>query len=178
MATIVNPRLNVDDRCLDELADAARLRAVAKVMTVRDAHTDATLLDYVRYVADLLQAPICVLSLVLDNTLLFVAAHGMAGMFTDMGGMPVQWSACSLVVQRNADVLITDTHRDPRHTRNPVVTVGHVRSYAGVPVRDPDGHIVATLCVLHHEPDAFTAAELQKLATLAPRAQRLLHVAP
>ncbi len=173
MTIIVNPLLDVDDRCLDELAGEVRMRAVGTVLA---AQVDPALQDYVGLVADLLRAPVCVVNLVLDSTVLLLASHGIGGWLADAGGMPVEWTACSVVVQRHADVLITDTHHDPRHTGNPIVAVSGVRSYAGVPLRSPDGQIVATLCVLHVVPNAFTTTDLHKLAALGARAEHLLRV--
>jgi GAF domain-containing protein len=174
MTIIVNPLLDVDDRCLDELADEVRMRAVGKVLAERGERVDPALQDYVALVADLLRAPVCVVDLVLDSTVLVVASHGVGGWLAEAGGMPVEWAACSVVVQRRADVLITDTHHDPRHTGNPIVAVSGVRSYAGVPLRSAEGHIVGTLCVLHTMPNAFATTDLHKLAALGTRAELLL----
>jgi GAF domain-containing protein len=63
--------------------------------------------------------------------------------------------------------MITDTHDDPSHTTNPLVTVTGVRSYAGVPLH-LDGQPVGSLCVLSGQPGAFSAADLNTLSGLAP----------
>ena len=111
--------------------------------------------------------------MILDDAGILIATHGVGGWLADAGGMPAQWAPCASVVRNDAPLLITDTHDDPTHTANPLVTITGVRSYAGVPMR-LNGHAIGSLCVLDAQPGTFTEADLQTLTELAPRAVQLL----
>lgn len=171
MAVIVDPQLTGEDDCLQALADLGRLRAVAAYLDHAD---DAAVQTYVRHVADLLHATSSVIHLIGDSAVLVVASHGLTGWHAAAGGMPAHWAPCHLVVQHQATILITDTHLDPRHTNNPAVSISGLRSYAGVPLRTSEGHIIGTLCVLHEQPHAFDTTDLDTLTALAPQALHLL----
>jgi hypothetical protein len=73
-------------------------------------------------------------SLILNDTGLLIAAHGVGGWLAEAGGMPEHGASCATVVRRDAPLLITDTHDDPAHVLNPLVMITGVRGYAGVPL--------------------------------------------
>ncbi|SNY57086.1 GAF domain-containing protein [Paractinoplanes atraurantiacus] len=117
----------------------------------------------------MLQAPCAGISLILNDAGILLATHGVQGWLAEAGGMPAEWAPCAQVVRQNAPLLIADTHDDPAHTANPLVTITGVRSYAGVPLHS-DGQPVGPLCVLagrvHRRADAHhrNAAARRRLA--------------
>ncbi|MEU8820098.1 GAF domain-containing protein [Actinoplanes sp. NPDC048796] len=156
----------------DALTDLDRLEAVAELLPGA-AGSPAALQQFIDHVAHVLQAPCAGISLILNDAGVLLATHGVGGWLAEAGGMPAEWAPCAQVVRHNTPLLIADTHDDPAHTANPLVMVTGVRSYAGVPLHS-DGQPVGSLCVLAGEPGAFTAAHLDALAELAPRAVQLL----
>lgn len=149
-----------------------RLNAVAQVLPCGE-QTPVALQEFVDRVAAVLRAPSAGVSLILNDAGVVPAAHGVGGWLAEAGGMPAEWAPCATVVRSDAPLLITDTHDDPAHTANPLVTVSGVRSYAGVPLR-VNGQPVGALWVLSGQPGMHTAADLDTLLELAPSAVRLL----
>ena len=160
------------DRPTDALIHRERLRAVAKLLPRTD-DTPQALQQFIDHVADLLDAPCAGASLILNTAGVLTATHGVGGWLAEAGGMPAEWAPCAVVVRRNAPLVIADTHDDPGHTTNPLVTITGVRSYAGVPLH-LDGQAVGSLCVLDGRPGMFDDAVLDTLADLAPQAVALL----
>jgi len=62
---------------------------------------------------------------------------------------------------------VEDATTDPRFATNPLVT-GHpdVRFYAGVPLRNPEGFPLGTLCAIDTKPRRLTADQQRGLAAL------------
>ncbi len=77
-------------------------------------------------------------------------------------------SFCGHTVAILEEMVVPDTHLDPRFVTNPFVTdAPFIRSYAGVPlIVDPDLP-VGTLCVLDTKPRDFAGSDLRALQVLA-----------
>ena len=89
-------------------------------------------------------------------------------------GMPRAQSICAYVATEDGPVVVTDTDRDPRFAENPRLEAGHVRFYAGVPLRDDDGHVLGSFSIQHKEPRELTAGELDVLESMAGELMRQL----
>lgn len=166
------------DTSSDPLTQRERLLAVAAVLPQTDG-TSPALQQFVDDVAADLDAPCAGVSLILNDAGVLAASHGVGGWLAEAGGMPAEWAPCATVVRHDAPLLVTDTHDDPAHITNPLVTITGVRSYAGVPLH-LRGQAIGALCVLDGQPGAFTDADLHKLNDLAARVVQLLQdaVAP
>ncbi|MEU8662962.1 response regulator [Actinoplanes philippinensis] len=156
------------------LTSPGRLRAVSRLLDRTDPVAQRMLAALTAELAALTGARTAAVTLVLSDAVTYVASVGVPGPLAEAGGLPAEWAPCSLVVDRDEAVLISDTHADPANLRNPVVTQLGVRSYAGVPLRDAAGIPVGTLCVLHELPFAFDEGTLKQLATAAANAELLL----
>lgn len=116
--------------------------------------------------ATALGLPIALVSVVLDAAQVNVAAHGVAGAIgwmAESGGFPVEWSFCRRAVVDRAAFVVEDATVHPQVRDNPLVTLGGMRSYAGVPLVTSRGHAVGALCVIGTEPRAFGAADIARL---------------
>ncbi|PRY12553.1 GAF domain-containing protein [Kineococcus rhizosphaerae] len=111
--------------------------------------------------------PLSLVSLVLDSSTLFAGSHGLVGWVADVGGVPAEWSFCTTTVVEGAPYVVVDALEDAHQRQNPVVTDGGVRSYAGVPLRAPDGQVVGAHCVLGVDPHEFTPGEIAELERAA-----------
>jgi GAF domain-containing protein len=77
-------------------------------------------------------------------------------------------SFCSHCIEYRSLLWIEDTREDPRVFDNPFVTgAPHVRFYAGAPIRDADGWLLGTVCVVDLEPRPFDQILSVALASLA-----------
>lgn len=80
---------------------------------------------------------------------------------------PRDISFCGHVINGDKAFVVEDTESDARFRDNPLVTgVPHVRSYAGVPLTNPDGFKIGTLCVVDRVSRKFTDEDLQILEDL------------
>jgi diguanylate cyclase (GGDEF)-like protein len=74
-------------------------------------------------------------------------------------------------------LLVRDLHADPRIRVPPVDRGGRaLRFYAGMPLLDPDGHALGTLCVLDHAPRTLDETQQLGLRALARQTQHLLEL--
>ncbi|MDR7040525.1 diguanylate cyclase (GGDEF)-like protein [Methylobacterium sp. BE186] len=75
---------------------------------------------------------------------------------------------CSVVVREARPLIVPDATADERFADNAFVTGDpHIRFYAGVPLRTPEGHSIGTLCAMDTKPRAFTADQTDTLTDLA-----------
>tara|TARA_E500000318_G_scaffold66770_1_gene61510 strand:+ start:388 stop:1458 length:1071 start_codon:yes stop_codon:yes gene_type:complete len=80
---------------------------------------------------------------------------------------PRDISFCGHVINGDTTFVVEDATRDERFHDSPLVTgVPNVRSYAGVPLTNPDGFKIGTLCVVDSETRRFSAEDLQILEDL------------
>lgn len=113
--------------------------------------------------AGLLGAPIALVSLIDAHRQWFKSHHGL-----DASETPREVSFCGHVVAQGASLVVTDTLADIRFADNPfVMGEPHVRFYAGMPLRTPEGFVLGTLCVIDTVPRQPTEKELRLLALLA-----------
>lgn len=91
---------------------------------------------------------------------------GRAGV--DITDTPRDVSFCSHCIEYRNLLWIEDTREDPRVADNPfVVGPPGVRFYAGAPVRDEDGWLLGTVCVVDLEPRPFDPVLSDALTALA-----------
>jgi len=75
---------------------------------------------------------------------------------------------CDYAIQQDKILLVEDAAKDPRFRNNPLVTgKPHIRFYAGMPVREPSGFKIGTLCIIDDTPKKFSEIDLDVLRSLA-----------
>jgi diguanylate cyclase (GGDEF)-like protein len=75
---------------------------------------------------------------------------------------------CDYAIQQDKLFLVEDATKDPRFCKNPLVTgKPHIRFYAGMPVREPSGYKIGTLCIIDDKPRHFSEIDLDVLRSLA-----------
>jgi PAS domain S-box-containing protein len=117
--------------------------------------------------ADLLDAPVALVSLIDDKRQWFKARIGL-----DLTETPRSWSFCEHVLWEAAGsvLVVPDAACDPRFAANPLVTGGpRIRFYAGAPLLTPEGVVLGSLCVLSPDgrPKGLGVAERRRLTDLA-----------
>lgn len=86
----------------------------------------------------------------------------------DVDETPRSMAFCDHTIQQDKILIVEDAQNDPRFHDNPLVTGSpHIRFYAGMPVREPSGFKIGTLCIIDPEPRAVAEFELDVLRTLA-----------
>lgn len=118
-------------------------------------------------VASATRLPMMLLTTVDDTHQTFVMQGGLPDDLAIAGGSLRAWSLCRHVVDNDAPLIVNDARLHPELAETPLVAKGLVRAYAGIPVRDRDGAVVATVCALSPDPHEFAASEIASLRLAA-----------
>lgn len=158
-AYIDAPRLHDDARLHDDDARIAALRR----LDVLDTAVEEPFEKIVTLVRTVLAVPIATVTLVDRDRQWFKAQRGMAVRET-----PRAISFCTHTIQQRDALIVEDAAADPRFASSPLV-VGppRVRSYAGIPLRTPEGYNVGALCAMDTRPRRFSPADIAILGNFA-----------
>lgn len=118
----------------------------------------------VQQVADSLSAPIAFVGIVEAHRERFLASQGV-----DWDWLHRQDSVCAHAICEDGVTVIEDITDDPRFTRSEPLWDRDLRSYAGAPITDTQGHVLGMVCVFDERPRTFTAdeqAELERLTEM------------
>lgn len=142
--------------------DDARVAALDR-LDVLDTLPEEPFENVVTLVRTVLGVAMATVTLVDRDRQWFKARRGL-----DASETPRAMSFCTHTIQQREPLVIEDALQDPRFATNPLV-VGppHIRSYAGIPLRTPEGYNVGSLCAMHTAPRTFTAGELAILGNFA-----------
>jgi PAS domain S-box-containing protein len=149
--------------------EQARLDALLE-LNILDTLEEAVFDDITVLAAQICDLPISLVSLVDKDRQWFKSHHGLEARST-----PRAVSFCGHAIQETDLFIVSDSHKDPRFSDNPLVTQSpHVRFYAGAPLILSSGHCVGTLCVIDHQPRQLMDSQSQALRTLGKHVVRLL----
>jgi diguanylate cyclase (GGDEF)-like protein len=150
----------VDDvRLYDDDARVAALRR----LDVLDTAVEEPFEKIVTLVRTVLAVPIATVTLVDRDRQWFKAQRGL-----DRQETPRAVSFCTHTIQQREPLIIEDARLDPRFAASPLVLgPPHVRSYAGVPLRTPDGYNVGALCAMDTCLRRFSPADVAILSNFA-----------
>ncbi|GAA0460854.1 hypothetical protein Ade02nite_15240 [Paractinoplanes deccanensis] len=154
----------------DPLRDPDRLRAAGVALDGYSDHTAQRVDRFAAEVAAEVGADMAAVTVVLADSVAVYGAHAFGGWIREAGGMPAEWTPCARVVRAGEPVVIDDLAADPDLAGTPLVTISQVRSYAGVPLAGAAGHRIGTVCVMGHDPGAFSAATVDQLTARAAEA--------
>jgi diguanylate cyclase (GGDEF)-like protein len=150
----------MDDMLL--LDDDARVAALRR-LDVLDTAIEEPFEKIVTLVRTVLAVPIATVTLVDRDRQWFKAKRGM-----NQNETPRSVSFCTHTIQQREPLVIENALDDPRFANVPLV-VGppYVRSYAGVPLRTPEGYNVGALCAMDTRPRRFSPADVAILGNFA-----------
>ncbi|NML10669.1 sensor domain-containing diguanylate cyclase [Sphingobium sp. AR-3-1] len=108
--------------------------------------------------------PISAVSLIDKDRQWFKSIAGL-----DVSATPRSIAFCDHTIRQDEPLVITDAREDPRFRDNPLVTGDPgIRSYAGVPLRTPDGYNIGSLCAIDTRARDFPPEQMEILKGLAP----------
>lgn len=121
---------------------------------------------------DIFQVPITYIALVGSDRQWFKSKCGLT---TDSTGRDI--SFCGHAIARREPLIIPDALNDERFYDNPLV-VGEpgVRFYAGHPLAGPNGHNIATLCLVDRQPRQLSPSQVQLFRRLAAIAEHEINL--
>jgi GAF domain-containing protein len=126
--------------------------------------------------ASLLEAPVSLVSVVLDTSQMIIGAHGVSGWVEQAQGTPAEWAMCTHTVLAGRPYCVVDGREDPKHAQNPFLEMTGLRSYLGVPLLGDGGHVLGAHCVIDSRRRIFTDVDLAVLTDGAEKVMRLLNV--
>ena len=123
-----------------------------------------------RMAARLLGAPTSLISLVTDERQFFKSTTGLPEPWATRRTAPLSFSFCSTVAGTGEPLVVEDARRHPllRHSQA-LRELGWV-SYAGVPLKDREGHVLGSFCVVDRTPRLWSERDIALLQDLAASA--------
>jgi adenylate cyclase len=144
--------------------DAARVAAV-KTYHLLDTAPEIAYDEITELAAQICQCPLAVIGLVDETRDWKKSAYGFP---PDQITMPRELSICSAIICGNDLVISPDLTKDERFRDNPLVTGGpKVRFYCGVPLINPQGYALGTLCVVDFQPRDLTIEQSEAMRRLS-----------
>jgi signal transduction histidine kinase len=123
--------------------------------------------DLIAYICD---TPISLITL-LDHDRNFLKSHH--GVPFDES--PRNISFCGHAINSEEEItIVEDSRKDERFVGNPLVTEHEAIFYAGVPLVDPNGFKLGTLCVYDNRPRKLTPEQRKALITMARQVMNLM----
>ncbi|WP_312224198.1 sensor histidine kinase [Rhizobium rhizoryzae] len=153
--------------------DATRLAGLASY-DILDTPAEQGFDDIVSLACLLCETPVALVSLVAGDRQWFKARIGFEPCETDLDS-----SVCAHALIEDDLLVIADLSKDERTHQSPLVTgEPHIRFYAGAPLRDDDGHVLGSLCVIDGtpRPEGLTASQAEGLRGLARQVMTQLHL--
>lgn len=148
-----------DAQLKDEPGRIAALQRLDVLDTAPEESFDK-IVDLVRAV---LNVAIATVTLVDHDRQWFKAVRGV-----DATETPRDIAFCTFTIQQREPLVVSDATLDARFADNPLVLGDpFIRSYAGVPLRTPDGYNVGALCAIDTRPRTFSDAEMAILSNFA-----------
>ncbi|MCW2485394.1 EAL domain-containing protein [Candidatus Symbiopectobacterium sp. NZEC127] len=154
--------------------DSQRLKALCEYALDPGA-TLSSLSPVVRIASRMFDMPIAAVNMIGSDRVFFAASHGLGDGSVDMTR---DASFCAHAILTENGMIVRDAERDERFHDNPLVTgPSHIRFYAGVPLRSPEGYALGALCILDNTPHQnFTAEDHARLTELARMASDRLEL--
>ncbi|MES1183980.1 MAG: GAF domain-containing protein, partial [Myxococcales bacterium] len=151
--------------------EVGRLESLADY-AVLDTASEPAFDGLTQLAASILDVPIALISLVDVDRQWFKSRYGL-----DASQTPRDVSFCGHVVASDKYLVVPDAFLDDRFADNPLVTgAPHVRFYAGMPLRTPDGFVLGTLCAIDHRERRVSEGQLRSLELLADQVVALLEL--
>jgi len=153
------------------LNESKRLNAV-KSYNLLDTIPESDYDNITALVAHLLQLPISLVTLLDTNRNFLKSHHGVP-----FNESPREISFCGHAILEESPIfIIEDARKDERFTDNPLVTEHNAIFYAGVPLKNPDGYSLGTLCAFGHEPKELNQFEKETLIALGKQVVHLFEL--
>lgn len=120
--------------------------------------------DITRIASEICQTPIALVTLLDRDRQWFKSHHGL-----DASETPIAYSYCAhAIVKAGEPMIVSDALKDERFHDNPLALgEPHVIFYAGIPLVNPAGTAIGSLCVIDGQARNITEDQIESLKALA-----------
>ena len=120
--------------------------------------------DITKIASEICQTPISLITLIDSNRQWFKSNHGL-----NVRETPRDYAFCAHAINNPYEILtVKDSREDDRFANNPLITgYPNVIFYAGIPLVNPAGFSLGTICVIDNEPRELTLNQLESLRALS-----------
>jgi len=146
--------------------DPARLEAL-RATGLLDSAPDPGFDRHARLAAQMMNAPVALVSLVDEDRQFFKSCLGVAEPWASERETPLSHSFCQHAVAAREPLVVDDAREHPVLRENPAIRDIGAIAYAGVPLIDPKGHALGTLCVIDSRPRQWSSHQVELLGDLA-----------
>ena len=123
--------------------------------------------------AEICGFPVALISLMDEHRQWFKSSYGISGMTE----CPREVTVCSTTICANDILYVPDLTKDERFKDLPIVTgEPNLRAYCGMPLINPEGFALGTLCVIDFEPHELTPSQREAVRRLSRQAMSLLEL--
>jgi diguanylate cyclase (GGDEF)-like protein len=151
------------------VGDPVRLAAV-RGSQLLDTGPEESFDRLTRLAVELLDAPVSLISLVDEDRQYFKSAIGLPEPWASGRQTPLTHSICQQVVAAGRPVVIEDTREVEDLRETGALDQLGVTSYAGVPLRGPEGAVYGAFCVIDSKRRRWSAREVTLLEELTAAA--------
>ncbi len=129
--------------------------------------------DITKIASEICDTPISLITLVDKDRQWFKSRYGI-----EVNETPREVAFCQLGFdQPHQPLIIPDSRKDARTANNPLVQgEPHVIFYTGIPLVNPEGFPLGSLCVIDHQPRELSEQQVQSLQALAKRVIKQLEL--
>jgi GAF domain-containing protein len=151
--------------------EAERLAAL-KEYHILDSGTEQSYDDITTLAAHICEVPIAMISLVDEDRQWFKSRLGVKQQQT-----PREVAFCAHAILQDKPFIVRDATKDRRFAGSALVTgEPQIRFYAGIPLVNPEGLALGTLCVVDHQPRRLSVAQQKALQALSRQVMALLEL--
>ena len=132
-----------------------------------DSDVDPVFDRHARLAAQVLNAPVALVSLVAADRQFFKSCLGLPEPWAGKRGTPLSHSFCQHAVASRMPLIVDDAREHEVLRDNLAIRDMGVVAYAGIPLIDADDNALGTLCVIDSRPRHWTTHQVQLLEDLA-----------
>ena len=142
-----------------------RRLAALREYGILDSPPEADYDDFSELAALICQCPVAIINFVDDAR---VWRKSNCGMPENLPPIPRDLTICSTAICSTDLLVVNDLSQDPRFSAYPrVAGAPHLRFYCGMPLINPDGHALGTLCIMDFEPRELRFEQTEAVRRLA-----------
>ena len=150
-------------KLMDPVTLEKRRLAALKRLAIMDTGSEERFDRLINLARRFYNTPTALFSVLDDKRQWFKSKRGF-----DIKETPRSIAFCDYTIKQDSMFVVADASKDERFCNSPMVTgKPHIRFYAGIPVREPGGFKIGSLCIIDYKPRDIPEHELDVLRTLA-----------